>query len=59
MWMTQGNGPKVKIDLVQAVMQAMMRSILQQQLCLAFSKGKVQGEGISKKDMELRCAANA
>jgi hypothetical protein len=35
-----------------------MRSILQQQLCLAFSKGKVQGEGISKKDMELSCAAN-
>jgi hypothetical protein len=28
MWVTQGNGPKVKIDLVQAVMQDMTRSIL-------------------------------
>jgi hypothetical protein len=37
----------------------MTRSILQQQFCLAFSKGKVQGEGISKKNIELRCAANA
>jgi hypothetical protein len=59
MWVTQGNGSKVKIDLVQAVMQDMTRSILQQQFCLAFSKDKVQGEGILKKDMELRSAANA
>jgi hypothetical protein len=35
-----------------------MRLILQQQFCLAFSKGKVQSEGISKKDIELRCATN-
>jgi hypothetical protein len=40
-------------------MQDMTRLILQQQFCLAFSKGKVQDEGISKKDLELRCAANA
>ena len=59
MWATSASGLKVKMDLYTVCAEDMTRSLLQQQFCLAASKGLLRGRGPSKAELMWRNAARS